>query len=1067
MTDVHLEKTFENELVADLVRQGWRAGVEPVPSGTPETDRWLYEYDRALALYPIDVIRWLEATQPGEYAKVKGLHNGSTEKIVLARLAGALDKDGPIKLLRRGVKLSGHGVKGTARFDLVQFRPSHDKNAKALADYGQVVLRVIPQLYYSRHGTQSIDLVFFVNGLPLATAELKTDETQSVHDAILQYRRDRPPLHPGTREVEPLLAYNRRAVVHFAVSTDEVYMTTRLEGKDTTFLPFNLGDDGGAGNPPNPEGYRTSYFWEWLLSPEVWLDVLGHFIHHERKDEVDDSGKKTTRDHLIFPRLHQLDATLKLVAAARAEGPGHHYLIQHSAGSGKSNTIAWVTHKLASLHDDHGHKVFDVTVILTDRTVLDSQLQETIGQFTQVDGTVTAITGRGVKTTQLAEALLQKSPIIVLTLQTFPAFLIYVRRLSKMSEAQLAAAATKDAARGRRQLELGTDDVQQLMTLRRLNFAVIVDEAHSGQTGLTARQVKEALSQGHDVDVEDALAAELGEEGARSNLSFFAFTATPKPRTMELFGRVPDLTQAPGPGNTPQPFHVYTMQQAIDEGFILDVLQNYTPYKTAWKISHDGKEIDSEVNAKRAGRRLVQWVKLHDHNIAQRAAVIVEHFLRNVAHLLDGHAKAMVVTESRLAAVRYKQKIDEYIREKRSPLATLVAFTGEVVDPDVPGADLKHTEHNMNPHLGRRDIRKAFATDEYQLLIVADKFQTGFDQPLLCAMYLDKRVDGVQAVQTLSRLNRIYPGKTQTYVLDFTNDPQDILKAFKQYHRAAELQDVTDPNLIHALQDKLDAAQLYLASEVEQFAAAYASEHVTQKKLQGILSAPVQRFRVRWKDARTAGDKTGLEELAQWRKDVGSFVRLYDFMSQIIDYGDPDLDHRAEFFRHLAPLLRTEHAAEDGIDTSQIRLTHYRTWKGQSGDMTLDDGGPGVPLPPTAHVGATRGDDPKVQLRELIEKLNKIFEGDVSEADVIAYKEHLYGLLLENDTLRAQAQANSRDQFALGDFDEALTRAAARGMNSYNAMAMQLLGSAEKKAAMAALLLGPVYDGLRESMDAR
>lgn len=1064
MTDVHLEKTFENELVADLARAGWNVGVDAAPPGTPEKDQWLYEYDKALALYPIDVIRWLEATQPAEYAKVKGLHNGSTERIVLTRLAELLDASGPLKLLRKGAKLTGPGVKGTARFDLVQFKPPHDKNPTARAAYEQVILRVIPQVRYSQHHGNSIDLVFFVNGLPLATSELKTDATQSVHDAIRQYREDRLPRAPGAKGVEPLLAYNKRAVVHFAVSTNEVYMTTRLDGKDTRFLPFNLGDGGGKGNPVNPRGYRTSYFWEWLLAKDVWLDVLGHFVHHQRKELLDDAGKKVTRDAIIFPRLHQLDAVLKLVEAARAEGPGHDYLVQHSAGSGKSNTIAWLTHKLSSLHDEGGRKVFDVVIILNDRNVLDVQLQETVKQFEQVDGVVTAITGRDVKTTQLAQALLQKSPVIVLTIQTFPAFLAYVRRLAKMTEVELAAhTAEKAAGHGKSvKLDLGTDDVQQLMTLRRLRFAVIVDEAHSSQSGLTAKQVKVALSQGEDVDVEDALAAELEGHGARGNLSFFAFTATPKAKTLELFGRVPDPSVAPGPGNTPRPFHVYTMQQAIEEGFILDVLRGYTSYKTAWQIAVNGKQLESEVNAKKVSRQLVQWVKLHDHNISQRAVIIVDHFRRNVMHLLDGQAKAMVVTDSRLAAVRYKQKIDAYIREKNYPLATLVAFSGDVTDPDDPlEPKPKHSESSMNDLPGKRDVRTAFLGGGYHLLIVANKFQTGFDEPRLCAMYVDKRLDGIAAVQTLSRLNRVHPGKDRTFVLDFANDPQEILAAFKQYFKAAELQDVTDPNLIHALQAKLDDAGLYTEADVEAFAKAYASATVTQKKLQALLAPVVQRFRERWRAARDAQDKAHLEELAQLRKDVGSFVRLYDFMTQVIEYGDPDLDHRAEFLRHLAPLLRTEHANEAGIDTGQIKLTHYRTWKGQTGDLQLNPGDPGVPLPPTKHVGQTKGEDPKVALRDLVEKLNKIFEGDVSEADLIAYKEHLVGLLLENDTLRVQARVNTREQFALGDFGDALTQAAARGLTNYNSMAMQVLRSAETKAALAELLLDLVYKGLR------
>jgi type I restriction enzyme R subunit len=590
----------------------------------------------------------------------------------------------------------------------------------------------------------------------------------------------RLPVDPVTKKPEPLLTFKRGALVHFAVSQYEVYMTTRLEGESTFFLPFNKGThDGGAGNdaPLDVNQYATDYLWNEVLVPDNLLKILGRFVHLQIEDKEDWEGRKYKKESLIFPRYHQWDVVSKLLAAAKSEGPGQKYLIQHSAGSGKSNSIAWSAHQLSSLYDASGNKLFHSVIVVTDRTVLDAQLQDTIAQFEQTDGVVGRINnqeGDGSKSEKLAKALESSQPIIIVTIQTFP----FVLRA-----------------------------IENSVSLKERNYAIIADEAHSSQTGSTARQLKEVLmvdgtaSDEEELTTDDILDAALASRRASKNLTYLAFTATPKTKTLELFGRLPKPDEPASKTNKPEAFHVYSMRQAIEEGFILDVLKNYTNYKVAYNLAMKMKDADQEVESKKAKVKLNQWVRLHDHNISQKVMVIVEHFKTHVMGLLGGQAKAMVVTSSR-KAVRYKQAFDKYITQQGyQKIHAMVAFSGEVEFSDKdPNSDFlvgeKFTETNMNPKLKGRDMRKAFDTDDYQVMIVANKFQTGFDQPKLCAMYVDKKLGGVECVQTLSRLNRTYPGKaeTGTFVLDFFNEPQEILAAFQPYFQTAELADVSNPN---------------------------------------------------------------------------------------------------------------------------------------------------------------------------------------------------------------------------------------------------------------------------------
>jgi type I restriction enzyme R subunit len=1013
MPDPHKEVVFEDELCAHLAAHGWL--YSPDDSG----------YDRERALFPADLFGWLQDTQLSECAKLQTSSKAFAEDAFLDRLLKLMDERGALWVLRNPVKVVA------AKFDLCQFKPSHGLNPELLERYAKVRLRVMRQVHYSVSNQNSIDLVFFVNGIPVATAELKTDFTQSVENAKNQYRFDRLPKDAATKLDEPLLKFKRGALVHFAVSTDEVYMTTHLKGKTTFFLPFNLGCAGGKGNPPNLEGgYRTAYLWERVLERDSWLNVLGRFVHLEKKDEVQPDGTTKRKESLIFPRYHQLDAVTKLVATARIEGTGHNYLIQHSAGSGKTNSISWLAHQLASLHDAGDQRAFHSVLVVTDRTVLDDQLRDAIQQLDHKTGVVKSVTNEeGSKSSKLAEALKGNTPIIVVTIQTFPFVLELIREDTSLKERR---------------------------------FAVIADEAHSSQTGNAAKKLKQVLTaerlaeieEGGEIDLEEVLQAEMAGHRQPRNISFFAFTATPKAKTLELFGR-------PGEGGLPEPFHLYSMQQAIEEGFILDVLRNYTPYRLAWRLAHNGQDYDDEtVDRSQAMKSLVKWVRLHPYNIAQKVEVIVEHFRENVGWRLEKKAKAMVVTGSRKEAVRYKLAMDKYISAcGYRDVAALVAFSGEVSDPE-SGPD-GFNETNMNKALRGRDLREGFATDEYNVMIVANKFQTGFDQPLLVAMYVDKRLAGVTAVQTLSRLNRISPGKDTTFVLDFLDQESEILEAFRLYYRKAELSGVTDPNLVHDLQDKLDAEGIYTAEEVDAFVAVVFGPKPKQADLLARLTPAVERFRVRLRDAVDGGDEKARNGLELFRRNVQAFVRAYDFLSQIVDYGaETALEKRAVFYRHLGPLLEIPDPRGE-IDLSRVVLTHYHIKNLGNRLMPLaDSAGEDPKLKPMTEVGSAQVHDADlVRLREIIQKLNELFEGELTDKDQINYVHGIRDKMLENPVLAQQAAANQKDQFgASPDFESAMMNAVVAAYENHMAMSEQVLKRDNVKAGLKEILKDLVYE---------
>ncbi len=1007
------ESAFEDEIVTALEADGWLYS----PAG--------HGYDKTRALFPDDVYAWLQETQPAEWAKVikpdaSLVEQSKAKEQLLDRLVKTLDLPldaggGMLNVLRKGFK------KTPASFSMCEFKPATSFNQTALARYEAVRLRVMRQVYYSSKNQNSLDLVLFINGLPVATLELKTDNTQSIDDAIAQYRHHRDP------KGEPLLGFANRALVHFAVSTDGVAMTTRLAGNATQFLPFNRGHNGAAGNPVNPGGAASAYLWERVLQRDAWLHILGKLLHLEKSTHTDPiTGAMSTRTTLLFPRFHQWELVTDLLDTVREEGPGHRYLVMHSAGSGKTNSISWLAHGLSHLHDRSDQKVFDTVIVVTDRTVLDDQLQKAIKQIEGVDGTVATINADEVrkagddkvtsKSGLLAKQLLSGKLIVIVTMQTFPFALKAIRQ-------------TKGLA-GR-------------------NFAIIADEAHSSQTGRVSQKLRNVLTaneqadlaDGGEIDTEAVLAAEMVARADSPNLSFFAFTATPKAKTLELFGR-------PDGDGMPRPFHVYSMQQAIEEGYILDVLKNYTTYDTAFQIAETSKqhlrtaEDVTIVDESEATKGLMRWVSLHPTNIAQKVQIIVEHFRTNVRHLLGGHAKAMVVTSSREHAVRYKEAIDAYIAKKGYDLATVVAFSGTLTAEQVPGVafagvEPPYSEANLNKGMRGRTLPVAFGSDDFQVLIVANKYQTGFDQPLLSAMYVDKRLSGVTAVQTLSRLNRTYPsaGKDTTYILDFVNDPEEILTSFKPYYRDAELTDTTDPDIVHDLQAKLDAAAIYTEAEVDAFTIAFLAPDAKHGAHTAPLKAASDRFNARYLNAAADGGKAGLEELDLFRKDVGSFIRLYDFLSQIINYADTGLEKRSLFLRLLLPRL-TGRAGADVIDFSEVELTHIK--QARSGDHTLDLAtGEASPLTPVGAAGSGMARDPRmVRLAEILARINELFaDEDFTAFGIESWVQGVVTVLTENPQIRTQAAANTRTQFVESpDLNDAVTDAVLGNQSSHNSI---------------------------------
>ncbi len=971
----HTERDFEKAIEAELTGSG---GYETrAPS----------DWDEALALFPADVSGFLQDSQPTKWKALEFLLGPKTTATVLDSLSKELELKGTLHVLRHGFKCYGK------TFRMAYFRPNTSMNPDAAENYGLNRLTITRQVAFSsaikrpdgKNRRCVVDVTLAVNGIPVVTAELKNPLTgQRAADAMRQYMHER-----DGRDL--LFAFKKRAPVHFAVDPDEVWMTTRLRGKETDFLPFNRGNGHGAGNPPVEDNWKTHYLWDEVLQADSLLEILQRFMHLEVKEKrlKTDNGVRTVREErLVFPRYHQLDAVRKLVAHARTNGTGRNYLIQHSAGSGKSHSIAWLSHRLASLHDERDEKVFHSVIVVTDRRVLDQQLQDTIYQFEHQTGVVEKIDEN---TQQLARSLSQGTPIIITTIQKFPFISQALSTLEKKG-----SGVTIDTTEKR--------------------FAVIVDEAHSSQSGETATVLRGMLNK---EGIEAAVAAQLSEEedddlsdetkaavlrdalqrSRQPNLSFFAFTATPKFRTKALF----DEAGASGAS----PFHEYSMRQAIEEGFVMDVLQNYTTYKRFFGLIKKVED-DPNVPRKNAVKVLTRYLEIHPANIEQVVSVIVEHFRLHVMNELGGRAKAMVVTGSRLAAVKYKLAFDRYSKERGyTGIRSLVAFSGIVEDPDLPG--LSYTEVAMNSGLAESELPETFGRSDHRVLLVADKYQTGFDQPLLQAMYVVKRLAGIHAVQTLSRLNRIAPGKSRTFILDFVNDENDIYRAFKPYYETTPVGENADPNRLSELQHRLFERAVCTPADVTAFAQVWyrakrdhsATDH---REMNAVLDAVVQRFQNR-----------EVNEQEEFRGHLKGYRSVYAFLSQIVPYQDSDLERLYAFARNLLAKLPPPGDGHAFVLDDEVALRFFRLQQMRDGSIELSDG-EADPLKGPTDIGTARIKDEEVALSSLVDRLNERFGTDFTEADQLFF-DQIQASAECNENIVEAALANS-----LGNFSAYLDR---------------------------------------------
>lgn len=999
------EAAFESVIESHLLDNGYTA-----------IDKQTYDPQRAI--FPEVALEFIRETQPKEWAKLEALHAEKTGDMVLADLCKWLDTYGCLAVLRNGFKFYGRTLR------VAFFKASHRLNPELEARYAANRLGITRQLRYSSRNANELDLVVSVNGIPITTAELKNPMTgQTVENAKKQYMNDR-----DHREL--LFEFKKRTLVHFAVDTEAVFMTTRLAGSATHFLPFNKGNNKGAGNPPDPRGlsYRTAYLWEEAVQRDSLLDLLARFIHLQVEEIRTEEGRKIKKETLIFPRYHQLQAVRELEDKARNDGPGNNYLIEHSAGSGKSNTIGWLAHRLSSLHDTKNEKVFDSVIVITDRRVLDKQLQDTIYQFEHRKGVVQKIDE---DSRQLAEALESCVPIIITTLQKFP---FVTKQLLRMAE------------------ERGNAGSGLLPTRR---CAVIIDEAHSSQSGESATELKgvlggealreeaKRLAEEEGLEGMEELFRTMAQRGKQDNLSFFAFTATPKHKTLKVFG------------NGGEPFHRYTMRQAIEEGFIMDVLKSYTTYATYYRLVKASAD-DPNVERKKAAKALARFMRLHPHNIAQKTEIMVEHFNAMTRHKIGGKAKAMVVTGSRLEAVRYKQSFDTYIKTKGYTwIKTLVAFSGVVLDDKVKGK--QYTEVAMNDGVKETEVPERFASAEYQVLLVAEKYQTGFDQPLLHTMYVDKRLSGIQAVQTLSRLNRMHPLKEDTFVLDFVNDRSEIQDAFKQFYEGAEIGEEADPARMYEIKAELDAADIYLHDEVERFSTVYYKPKHRQsfadhQTMNAALDPAVERFKELLEENE--------EEAELFRGKLAAFRNLYAFLSQIIPYQDSDLEKLYTFLRHLLSKLPKRHNGPSYSFDDEVRLEYYRLQKISEGSISLSEGYANKLDGPT-ETGTGMVREAPVPLSRLIDLVNARFGTDFNDADQLFFDQIIEAAVLDESLLQA-ARVNPEDKFSLV-FDNLLETYFIERMEQNEEIFARFMNEADFQKLVTRWISQQVYERLRST----
>ena len=952
------ENTFETAIIESLVTSG---GYVEGEAGA---------YSPELGMFKAEVLQFLQTTQTRQWDRLTAIHGEDVSDRVIARLYKEMDLRGALDVIRNG--FVDYGV----RFKMAFFKPETGLNPDTLALYEQNRLKVVRQVYYSRKNRNSVDLVLSLNGLPVATLELKNRFTgQSTADAKKQYA--------DTRDNKELLfAFRKRALVHFAVDDEAVYMATRVDGGKTHWLPFNKGHNHGAGNAPNPGGYRSDYLWRDILNKDNWLEIIGRFIHLQT-EEFEFEGRTRKKETLIFPRYHQLDAVRKITHHAQEHGAGRNYLVQHSAGSGKSNSIAWLSYRLSGLHNADNQRIFDSVIVVTDRRVLDSQLQNTIYQFEHKSGVVQRIDK---DSQQLADAIGGGANIIITTLQKF-SFI-----------------------------------VEKVGSLPDRNYAVIIDEAHSSQGGEASKKMKQVLGnadaseasgdgsskaqepypgpaeeeedEGIDSQdiVTDYIEQSAASRGPQSNLSFFAFTATPKYKTLAVFG----YQDAQG---KPQPFHLYSMRQAIEEGFILDVLLHYTTYQLFFNLCK-AIEDDPQLNKKKAVQAMGRFVSLHPHNLAQKTKIIVEHFRQVVAGKIGGKAKAMLVTGSRLHAKRYFEELKRYINENgyEKHIKILVAFSGKVRDDNFPEGV---TEPQLTGY-GEKELPQKFAEDDYKILIAADKFQTGFDQPLLHTMYVDKALSGVRAVQTLSRLNRTAPGKEDTFILDFVNDRQTILDSFQPYYEITTVTDEPEPNHLYDLKSKLDEQQIYLDAEVDALARVYFNPTTRMTaRAQAQLYRHIDPAVDRYKNIETQ------EEKEAFKKSLRTWTNLYAFMAQIMPFREVEFEKFYAYAKLLLTKLPKRDLSESMKLTDEVALEYYRLQKIKDGSIDLVAGEEGE-LDGLTEAGIKRGKEDKAALSEIIDVLNDRFGTEFEEADRLFF-EQIETELMQDAKLQTQARVNKLD----------------------------------------------------------
>ena len=921
------EKCFESDIEASFLS----------PSGgyVKGTDT----YDPKLGIYVNSLIDFIKKTQPKAWARFENANKIDTVRKFCVAFNNACDMYGLVSVLRRGFKHRG------ITFRVCYFKPESSLNQTATALYAKNNVACYRQWYYSADNNKSVDMVLVLNGIPVFAFELKNQYTgQTVDNAKTQWMYDRDP-----REV--CFQFNKRIFGYFAVDHTEVWMTTQLSGKDTNFLPFNQGSngagrDGGKGNPPNPNGYPTAYLWEEVFQKDSMMDILQKFIHlqvtEEKKLQPDGTEKVVRKKRLIFPRYHQLDVVRKMIAHVSENGAGHNYLIQHSAGSGKSNSIAWTAYRLASLHDRDNNAIFSSVVVVTDRTVLDAQLQETISGFDHTLGAVETI-GEDKNSRDLRDAINAGVRIIVTTLQKFPVIYQEV-----------------DSAKGR-------------------NYAVIVDEAHSSQTGSSAMKLKAALADTEEalreyaeiegkaeeeVDPSDKLVREMITHGKHKNLSFFAFTATPKGTTLEMFGTEYD-------DGSFHPFHIYSMRQAIEEGFILDVLQNYMTYDTCFKIAKTIED-NPDVPGSRAAKVIRKFEQLHPYNISQKAQIIVETYLGTTRYKIGGRGKMMVITSSRLAAVRYYHACKTYIEEKGyDDIGVLVAFSGSVKDGDEEYTEPKLNIRKDGSHIGESQTKAEFH-ENFHVLIVAEKYQTGFDEPLLHTMIVDKKLRGVKAVQTLSRLNRTCKGKNDTFVLDFINTREDIQEAFQPFYQETMLESEVNTDLLYQVQHELREYKIYSDEDIAAFSKEYFGYNKQDSKAMGRMTSVLKPVADRY-------NKKTPDERYQFRRLCRTMIKWYGYVSQVVRMFDKDMHKEYVFLSYLLGIIPPEITQMIDLE-GKLKLEYYKLQKTFEGSISLKEV-PGVYVPPNAKSAVSP--EEKKPLDEIIEKINEQYKGNFTEGDKV------------------------------------------------------------------------------------